>query len=371
MRSFEKPQNVFETLSDSPSLQNSARAADSREEEADLAISGLGLLEKRRAGSTPKLRLQESGPSRLDGDKLASSRCSRLIEVVAQEAITVERTATAAHQAKLRQLAGLDSGDGVETMLQLEMRSYREHAEKKIDDLRSDLAGAAVAIQDYITRLSDADQGHEELLATDLERLTTLRRIRDVDQIHASLNQVCQNPATTLQQIKKQNQAVIIQLQDEIRTLHRTLDKMNGVKRLDPTNRGPLESNIRAKSERRELFSLYLVRIINWKMITGQLSEFESGVLAKLVTERLSCFLGLETFAGCWERGNFVAVVAVDKTTAEKHAGPLGQLVAGIYEDAGRSVTPQARVVVVASPLGQDVERTILSIQQLIEAFES
>ena len=296
---------------------------------------------------------------------------SRLIEVLAQEAIAVEETDATEHKGRLRELAKRQSPD-VEQLVQLELRSYREGAENKIGQLRRELASTADAMQEYVARFAGQDQNQEKALVFDLDRLATLRKMTNIVQIQAGLDIVRKSLAGTVEQIKAQNQAIITQLRDEIRTLHKRLDspERREARSGSLVNRAPFERRIRAKVNSHEVFSLYLVRVTNWKEIMVSHDQEEAQVLVNHVSERLSTILGPDTFAGRWYDGYFVAILGVDKRSAMEGASDLAQQVAGVYPTGHVPVAIRIRVAVVDYVAGHDADQTLKRLDQLIRAFE-
>ena len=295
----------------------------------------------------------------------------RLLEVLAQEAIAVDVTDANEHKGRLKELA-TKAGADLEIHLQLELRAYRESAEKKVASLRRDLASTADAMQEYVTRFTGHDENQERLLNSDLERLSMLRRMTNLTQVQAGLDIVRQSLAGTVEQIKAHNQAIIAQLRDEIRTLHKRLE---GPERRDAqsgtlVNRAPFERRIRAKVNSQEIFSLYLVRITNWKEIFGVLEQEDAQTLVTNVADKLSKVLGPDTFSGRWYDGYFAAIIAVDKRKAMEGASDLAQQIAGAHSTGRGSVAIRVRVAVVDYIPGQDADQTLKRVEQLIKAFE-
>lgn len=295
----------------------------------------------------------------------------RLIAMLADEAIVIDPPETDEYKARLRTLAGRLAAD-TEAQLKLELHSYREAAEKKISHLRTDLASTADAMQQYVTRFSTQDQSQEKLLSTDLERLALIRRMMDITQIHTAIDAVRQSLVDTIEQMKAQNQAIIVQLRDEIRTLHKRLDTP-GRRESQPgtlANRAPFERRIRAKIENQEIFSLYLIRITNWKEAINTNSQDTAQTLVNQIADRLARLLGPDTFTGRWYDGYFAAILAIDKRTAMEGASDLAQQLAGLYQVGGSMISIRARVAVVDHIQGQDADQMLRRVEQLIRAFE-
>lgn len=311
--------------------------------------------------------VEPAGP----GAPRETTQLGRMAEMLAQEAIAVDPADVEPHRDRLRKLGQRASPD-LEQLLQLELRAYREIAEKKVDHLRKDLASTADAMQDYVTRFAGQDQNQEKALTHDLDRLAMLRRMTNLQQIHAGLDVVQRSIAGTVEQIKSQNQAIIAQLRDEIRTLHKRLDspERRDARGGSIVNRAPFERRIRAKVNNAEIFSLYLIRITNWREIIAVLDQEDAQILVTNVADRLAKISGPDTFTGRWYDGYFAAIIGVDKRKAMEGASDLAQQMAGIYATSHTPVSIRVRVAVVDYVPGQDAEQTLLRVEQLIKAFE-
>ena len=292
------------------------------------------------------------------------------MEIVAAEAIVVDETDATEHQGRLRQLAKRQTD--WEPALQAELRAYRESAEKKVEQVRLDLASTADAMQEYVTRFAGQDQNQEKAFVSDLERLGTIRKMTNLSQIQAGLDIVRESIAGTVEQIKAQNQAIIAQLRDEIRTLHKRLDspERRDARAGSIVNRAPFERRIRGKVNAHEIFSLYLVRVTNWKDLIGSLDQDEAQTLVNNVGDKLGQLLGPETFTGRWYDGYFVAILSVDKRAAMEGASDLARQIAGVYPTGTAPVAIRIRVAVVDYIAGQDADQTLKRLDQLIRAFE-
>ncbi|MBY0503218.1 MAG: hypothetical protein K2X03_04885 [Bryobacteraceae bacterium] len=295
----------------------------------------------------------------------------RMLDLLANEAITVDPADTTAHRDRLRQLSKRATHE-LEAALQAELRAHRDSAEKKVEQLRRELASTADAMQEYVTRFAGQDQTQEKALVSDLERLATLRKMTNLNQIQAGLDIVRQSIAGTVEQIRAQNQAIIAQLRDEIRTLHKRLDspERRETNAGSLVNRAPFERRIRAKVNGHEVFSLYLVRITNWKDLICSLDQEEAHTLVNNVSDKLGKILGPDTFAGRWYDGYFVAIIGIDKRAAMEGASDLAQQIAGVYPTGHVPVAIRVRVAVVDYLAGQDADQTLKRLDQLIRAFE-
>ncbi len=300
-----------------------------------------------------------------------TTQLGRLMEVLAQEAIAVDETEAGEHKGRLRQLSTSTKPD-LEKLLQLELRTYRESAEKRVEALRKDLAGTADALQEYVTRFSGQDESQEKLLKSDLERLGALRSVTDVSQIQAGLDIVRESISGTVEQIKNQNKAIIAQLRDEIRTLQKRLESPERRDAQTGTiiNRAPFERRIRAKVNAHEIFSMYLIRITNWKDVISSFDQDESQTLVTSVGDKLAGIMGSDTFTGRWYDGYFAAIIGVDKRTAMEGASDVAQQLAGVYTTDRAQVAVRIRVAVVDHIQGHNADQTLGRIDQLIRAFE-
>ena len=300
----------------------------------------------------------------------------RLLEVLSQETIEVDTADATEHKNRLKQMAVRLGADGPSTdfdqQLQTELRGYRETAENKVGQLRKDLAITVDSVQEYMSRLSDQGGGQEQMFAADLQRLAALRKMTNLAQVHEGLEVVSVSLRETLEQIKAQNQAIVAQLQDEIKTLHKRLESTD--RRQDKlgtlVNRAPFEKRIRAKVASNVVFSLYLIRVANWKELMNVFDQEEAQTLVNNIARRLADLLGPDTFSGRWYDGYFAAIIGMDKRGAMEGASDLAQQLSGIFETGRSPAAIRARVAVVDYLPGQDADQTLRRVEQLIRAFE-
>lgn len=309
--------------------------------------------------SLPTAAVGEAGP------------LARLMEAFAEETVTVDEPEAMAHKGRLRQLVTrLDEAD-FDQRLKGELKAYRAGAEQKIQLIQGDLSSTATALQDYVTRSSRQDLNQEKLLQADLDRLGTLGKISDLSQVRVGLDIVRRSIAGTVEQINAQNQAILGQLRAEILTLQKRLG--GDVRRQDATgtlaNRTAFEHRIRAKAGTAETFSLYLVRIANWKELIHALDQHQAESLITNVGDKLTELLGPETFSGRWYDGYFAAIVGIDKRTAMEGASDLSHRLAGNYSTSQAPVGVRIRVAVVEHIPGHEADQTLKRIDQLIRAF--
>lgn len=312
------------------------------------------------------------------GKEAVSDVCPErtLLEVLAREAIVVDPADVTEYQARLKQLAGSVKPEvpsvELEKALRVEMHAYRGIAEKKVTQLRMDLASTADAMQEYLTELTGQDQSQEKKLRTDLDRLSALRQVRSLEHLHAGIDSVRASIQSTIEQIKNQNQAIVTQLRDEIRTLHKRLEHTDRRRVQTGTlvNRANFEQRIRAKVASREIFSLYLVRVTNWKELLDYHDQEAVQTLLGNITSRLGAVIGPDTYSGRWYDGYFVAVVSMDKRAAMERASELTQELSGKYGTGYGSAEIRTRVAVVDYVPGQDADQMLRRVEQLILAFE-
>lgn len=314
-----------------------------------------------------------SGSGNEDARGTEANRLTRLMEVLAEEAIGVDSTDSDAHKGRLRQMGASIPSD-LEKQLQTELSTYRQAVEAKVDAWKQNSTNTTAAMDEYATHFAGKDENQEKVLADELEHLGLLCQLTDLAQIKAGLDGARDRFTNTLRQLKVQNASLIAQLREENRSLQarlggpdrRVAQKQGGTL----ANRAPFERRIRAKVYAHETFSMYLIRITNWRDVISSFDQEEAQILVNSVGEKLASVMGGDTFSGRWYDGYFAAIVNVDKRTAMEGASDIAQQLGGVYTTDRAQVAVRVRIAVVDYILGHDTEQTLDRIDQLIRAFE-
>lgn len=327
--------------------------------------------------------VERSEPGRSNKSEVTNA-LRAILESVAEEVIVVDETEAQQQQYRLRTMA-IELGKGAEPVdawprwrgeLQRELKIYKQQAEKRVKGLRSDLKNTAEALQTYVVTFSDGGTSHEKRLQSDLAALEQVGKRDTVPELQEGVAQVAQQLAATIEGITKQNQLVVTQLRDEIRTLQRSLEQAErrGRQTANISQRGTFERRVQERIERGDEFCLFLVRIPNWGQILSKETADRASVLINEVHSKMNESLGADTFAGRWYDGYLVALVPLERRAAMDASDELVRVLSGGYPvpdgDHTRTVNVSVRIAVLDHFHGQTAQHLLNRVDQLIKAFE-
>jgi GGDEF domain-containing protein len=308
---------------------------------------------------------------------------AEVIALFAERVVAVREDESERHQEQLTQFSkALKDGQAewgrVRPQFAECLTHYKEAAEKQIRQIRMDLASTAEALQEYVAAFVGQGADQERRLDQDLQRLISLREKKSLPEVQSGLDEVCEALTENLRRLKSQNQVIVGQLRDEIRTLQKRLEQAQ--RRVENkagnlSHRLAFERRLEERITRDEIFSLFLVRIINWNAVLERETKDFVLQLTDVVSAHLKESLGRETFSGRWYDGYFAAIVPVDKRMAFETSESLARNLTRSYSvTAGRetrSVDLKARTAVIDHVKGQSPEHMLRRVDQLIRAFES
>jgi GGDEF domain-containing protein len=307
---------------------------------------------------------------------------SDFTQAAGEETIVLDESAAAKHRNQMRilakQAASLRSTAEFEAwsaMMRDQLHTYKVDAEKRFAQQKRDLDSAGTALRDAMETVAQQGEDQTKQVENELKTLESLRKIDRLEEIHQGIDHVSHSLADVVRGMQTQNSLVVAQMRDEIRTLQQRLELAE--RRGDGTpgnlsHRGLFERKLQAKIAADEVFSLFLIRVSNWKQSIAGMAQDKAQILTNDVSARISKVLGAETFAGRWYDGYFAAVVNADKRQAIDTTQEIVQKVSGNYKAPGSShpLPLSVRVAVLEHYSGQTAEHLLRRVDELIRAFE-
>ena len=153
----------------------------------------------------------------------------------------------------------------------------------------------------------------------------------------------------SLDQMRKEHQLTVAQLQVEMGVLHKRIDSLEAAASLDQLtelfNRREMEERIRSA---RGPFSLLLARVSGFRLAEIQ---FRTEVAAELVgafTKRLRNSLPPDAVIGRWGKEEFAAMLSIPASDATVVAKSIAEQLSGAYACllAGKTVRPSLQLSV-------------------------
>jgi GGDEF domain-containing protein len=297
---------------------------------------------------------------------------------VAHYTIELDDEITAPHRQYLTGLAGEVALAQPATLaesratLRALLRDYRDKAAHYLSALREELAGTALALQEILNSLAQADSDHEVKLRAALGRLRVISNSPDGSAVRAALLAAADNIEQSLEQIRQQHQLTVSQFLVEIRMLHKRIDLLETAASLDDLTklfkRDEIERRICSASGGK--LCLLLVRVNGFQQAERQCSREVALELAAAFSKRLRNSLPPSAIIGRWSDDGFVAMLSVEKPEAMASARWVAEHLSGAYAclHKGKTVHPaiQVAVAVVDDQAGDPPERTLMRVQEFL-----
>ncbi len=243
------------------------------------------------------------------------------------------------------------------------LRDYRDKVAHYVNRLREELDGMARAFEQILSSLSQADGEQEFRLRSALARIRNLARSPEGSAVSAVLLSATDDISQGLEQMRKQHQLTVSQLQVEMGMLHKRIDALEAAASLDQLtelyNRREMEERIRLGPGS---FRLVLARVSGLRRAEIQYRPEVAAELTAAFTKRLRNSLPESAVLGRWGHEEFIAMLsisvkdatAVAKTIAEQLSGPYACLL------AGKTVRPSLQLTVaVVDSEGSNTDRIL------------
>jgi GGDEF domain-containing protein len=213
-----------------------------------------------------------------------------------------------------------------------ELREYRDQAQAAATQLRENVNQAIETMQGVLESVSQTDD-HELTLRREFGSLEKASISGDLNAIRKAIGQARDAALRSCEAIQRSRELVIAQLQDEIRSLHRTVDEERRAALSDPAtglwSRAKLESRIKDLSQVNQSFCVFLIGIADLAEATDADARLVPGCL-NAIAGRLTTQAGKNGeigLAGRWSEEIFAIIfdlpLASVPTTPEAMEGVL------------------------------------------------
>ncbi len=154
------------------------------------------------------------------------------INNIAHYAVDLDAAITAPHRKYVGDLAGDLADASPEALAESRatlrglLRDYRDKAAQYLGGLRDQLSSTAQALQQMVAGLTLCDTDHTEKMKKDLGRLREVANSPEGNPVRAALRVLADSIEQSVEQIGKQHQFTVSQLQTELRLLHNRVDSL-------------------------------------------------------------------------------------------------------------------------------------------------
>ncbi|MCX6625303.1 MAG: diguanylate cyclase [Acidobacteria bacterium] len=331
------------------------------------------------------LRKSLTDLDQLEGMFHAASEAYReALQAVRDNVVEVDARAAAEHKDRLSSIVRLfdqvtdrDAFLETATVLRTELRGYQETTSRHLGRLHHQLSATVSALQQMMESLASGSENQQDRLKSEMERLKALMRIEDLATLRSGISESLNGISGCIDHIHRQNQLVVAQLRDEIRTLHSRVESAERTAAVDPVtgtmNRREVEVSIQREVSSSTSFCLIFVWVKNLKLLQRQYGRKISDDLTIAACRRFTEVVEQRGSVGRWSDDELIAIVRVQKTEAIRLCKDLPSQLKGPHEctHQGRTLHLLLQVsagVVEARP-GERAERLLDRADTLMRAL--
>ena len=233
------------------------------------------------------------------------------------------------------QASSVEEYEAVRSSFRGELRGYRDGAYEELTRLRNELKAAAAAMQTFAEGLTVSADEHEARIKKDFTQLETAALSRDPAVMCGAIDHTIKSVSQSCEEMKRGNQVVVAQLQDELRALHQEIEKERRALFTDRSsgvwNRHKIDSRLEDLVRRQDPFFVLLIGIKNLRGLYLQYSRTMIEGSLKALLARLANLLGEEALIGRWSEDMFAAILDVNPAVAERLREQADRKLSGGY----------------------------------------
>jgi GGDEF domain-containing protein len=253
----------------------------------------------------------------------------------------------------------------VQASLRGELRLYRDRSAERLERMSRELEASTRAMQSLAGSLTTNGSDHEAKLNAGLGSLASAQNSDDLVYVKKVTLEAASGISESWEQLRRANQLVTAQLQDEILALHREIDKERRALFTDASSGAwtreklglRIEDNLRGD----DAFCLIFASITNLMRLTATYSRSVIEGALKALVKRVHGIVGKDAMIGRWDEDQFAVLLELNPG----HAMALSSEIAtdlsahfSIQEDGvARSLTLRVTTSVVGRPHCGDAGR--------------
>ncbi len=268
-------------------------------------------------------------------------------------------------RAQLEHAAQPDDYDTVRSNLRGELRLYRDQAAGLIEQLRRDALSAEAAAKSLADSVLTNAGDYEKRLQEDLKALNGVQELEDLAQTKQVVRGAVEGIDESWRQLNKANELVIAQLHDEIRVLHRQMDRDRHAQVTDNVsgawNRERLNQRIDDNLGRGDSFCLVLAAITNFASFKASVSPVVMERTLQALVKRIHGVVGTDAMVGRWSENEFGVLLEAEAAHGLWMSGKISRALStrySIQEDGvARSVVLIVDTSLIDHHRGNDPQR--------------
>lgn len=256
---------------------------------------------------------------------------------------------------RVSQAASLEDWNLIQASFRGEIREFRDKTNQQLARLRSEIAGAASAMQAFADSVATSGAHHEENLQRALGELSRIAEVENLDEARSISAGATATISESIERMQKLHKLAIAQLRDEIRLLHDQVEMERRAAFVDQAtgvwNRQKMEAIISGHTERNEPFSLLIVRVRNLRRLERHHSRSVIENSLRALSQRLTAMLEENTAVGRWENDSFGVLLQVEPAAALRISRETAMRLSGTYAIQEEGVAQNIALVVVTGAI--------------------
>jgi GGDEF domain-containing protein len=273
---------------------------------------------------------------REERERLLRECYTAAIQSMREYAIEIDPGAAARFRQRMEQIeqdlaAALSAEEhkALQSSFRGELRQYRDHCREMLTRLRNEVSASAVAIQTLTESVSANGAGYEEELNREVAHLEQAATMDDLNSIRATINTSAAAIQRSFEQMRQRNHAAVAQLQDEIQSLHRTMESERRTLYTDAVsgawNQRKLAERFDQLLKLDESFAVLLLAIVNWRPMAREHSPQAADACLKALVAHLQAKFGADGMVGRWSDDVLAVIIETDPVAAAEPAAIVTQ----------------------------------------------
>lgn len=238
-------------------------------------------------------------------------------------------------RAQLERATQPEEYSAVQSNLRGELRLYRDQSAVVLEQLRQAARGAESAAQSLADAVTANGADYEKRLATDIKALAGVQALEDLAQIKQIVRGAVEGINENWRQMSRANQLLIAQLHDEIRSLHRQMDRDRRAQVTDNVsgawNRERLNQRIEDNLGRGDTFCLVLAAITNFANINASVSPIVMERTLQALVKRIHGVVGVDAMVGRWSESEFGVLLEAEAAHGLWMSGKISRALSNRY----------------------------------------
>jgi GGDEF domain-containing protein len=223
-----------------------------------------------------------------------------------------------------------------------ELREYRDQTQVQLARLRKELESAAAAMTSFADGLANGSADCEAELKHGLRCLESVSVSDDLLEIRGAIREAVSKISVSLEQMRRVNDLVVAQLQDEIRVLHQEFQAERRTLFTDASSgawtRQKLDLKINDLLRQNDRFCVIAVSVRNLSRIKLDWPQTTAEGTLKALLMRFRETCGDDIHIGRWTENQFVAIMDVEPTAIGPIALELARKLGGSYSTQDNGV---------------------------------